>query len=66
MALNSAQKTNLAVTWVLGGIATTTFVIRIYVRFFLQRNPGWDDYVMILCWVSSLHIFDIQKTILIS
>lgn len=51
MTLNAAQKTNLSVTWILGGIATVTVFTRMYVRFFQQRTPGCDDYVMILCWV---------------
>jgi hypothetical protein len=51
MTLNAAQKTNLSVTWFLGGIATATVFTRMYVRFFQQHTPGWDDYVMILCWV---------------
>lgn len=51
MALNAAQKTNLSVTWILGGLATTTVFTRLYVRFFQQRSPGWDDYAMILSWV---------------
>ncbi|KAL4914787.1 hypothetical protein BDW62DRAFT_219871 [Aspergillus aurantiobrunneus] len=50
MPLNSAQKTNLSVTWILGGIATTTVITRVYVRFVLQRSPGWDDYAMMLSW----------------
>ncbi|KAL4811051.1 hypothetical protein BDV18DRAFT_155662 [Aspergillus unguis] len=50
MALNTAQRTNLSVTWVLGGIATSTVVARVYVRLFQQRNSGWDDYAMILSW----------------
>ncbi|KAL3457974.1 hypothetical protein BJX64DRAFT_237532 [Aspergillus heterothallicus] len=50
MTLNAAQKTNLSVTWILGGLATTTLLTRLYVRFFEQRSPGWDDYAMILSW----------------
>ncbi|KAL4811715.1 hypothetical protein BDW67DRAFT_171418 [Aspergillus spinulosporus] len=53
MTLNAAQKTNLSVTWILGGIATLTVFSRLYVRFFQQRTTGWDDYVMILCWTYS-------------
>ncbi|KAL2816040.1 hypothetical protein BDW59DRAFT_166507 [Aspergillus cavernicola] len=50
MILNAAQKTNLSVTWILGGIATAAVFTRTYVRFFQQHSPGWDDYAMILCW----------------
>ncbi|KAL2865275.1 uncharacterized protein BJX67DRAFT_359117 [Aspergillus lucknowensis] len=50
MTLNAVQKTNLSVTWILGGLATTTVFTRMYVRFFQQQKPGWDDYAMILCW----------------
>lgn len=49
--LNAAQKTNLSVTWILGGLATLTVLARVYVRFIQQRNPGWDDYAMLLSWV---------------
>ncbi|KAL2835985.1 hypothetical protein BJY01DRAFT_222707 [Aspergillus pseudoustus] len=50
MTLNAAQKTNLSVTWILGGLATSTVFARLYVRFFVQHSPGGDDYAMILSW----------------
>ncbi|KAI9375032.1 hypothetical protein BJX61DRAFT_209289 [Aspergillus egyptiacus] len=50
MALNAAQKTNLSVTWILGGIATASVVGRMYVRCVQQRNPGWDDLAMMISW----------------
>ncbi|KAL4952922.1 hypothetical protein BDW69DRAFT_14435 [Aspergillus filifer] len=53
MPLNTDQKTNLSVTWILGGIATITTFMRLYVRLFQQRNPGWDDLVMAILWCFS-------------
>jgi hypothetical protein len=51
MASNPEGRTNLAVTWSLGSLATLTFAARIYTRFVFQRNAGWDDYTIILSWV---------------
>ncbi|KAL4881004.1 hypothetical protein BJY04DRAFT_189697 [Aspergillus karnatakaensis] len=62
MALNAAQKTNLSVTWILGGIATTTVFTRMYVRFVQQRSPGWDDYVMMLCWCLAITSASLAST----
>ncbi|CBF84141.1 hypothetical protein AN2726.2 [Aspergillus nidulans FGSC A4] len=62
MTLNAAQKTNLSVTWILGGIATITVFTRMYVRFFQQRTPGWDDYVMILCWCLAITSASLAST----
>ncbi|KAL4968455.1 uncharacterized protein BDV14DRAFT_196760 [Aspergillus stella-maris] len=53
MPLNTDQKTNLSVTWILGGIATITTFLRLYVRLFQQRNPGWDDLAMAFSWCFS-------------
>ncbi|KAL4982724.1 hypothetical protein BDW68DRAFT_170385 [Aspergillus falconensis] len=62
MPLNAAQKTNLSVTWILGGIATVTVFTRMYVRFFQQRTPGCDDYVMILCWCLAITSASLAST----
>ncbi|KAL4733213.1 hypothetical protein BDV11DRAFT_175911 [Aspergillus similis] len=62
MTLNAAQKTNLSVTWILGGIATVTVFTRMYVRFFQQRTMGWDDYVMILCWCLAITSASLAST----
>ncbi|KAL4860338.1 hypothetical protein BDV12DRAFT_209881 [Aspergillus spectabilis] len=40
MTLNTAQKTNLSVIWILGGIATTTVFTRMYVCFFQKHKGG--------------------------
>lgn len=34
-------------------VISSTFMIgRIYVRFFMLRTPGWDDYFAIAAWAS--------------
>jgi hypothetical protein len=33
-------------------ISTTFFGIRLYVRFFMTKSPGWDDAVASLAYVS--------------
>ena len=50
----------LSVTWVLGPIATATFGARLYTRFFLQGNHGWDDYTMIFTWVRIALFFGLK------
>ncbi|KAL4784113.1 hypothetical protein BJX76DRAFT_348035 [Aspergillus varians] len=62
MTLNAAQKTNLSVTWILGGIATTAVFTRIYVRFFEQQSPGWDDYAMVLSWCLAITSASLAST----
>jgi hypothetical protein len=46
------------VTTIIAGVLSpiTFFVIfaRIWVRFYLQRNPGWDDWLMVVALVCSL------------
>jgi len=54
MDSNQNGETLNAVMWVLGSLATITFLLRMYTRFILIRQPGWDDYTMIFCWSLAL------------
>jgi predicted permease len=39
------------VAYVFGPLTVTLFLIRLWVRIFHQRNPGWDDWVMLAAMV---------------
>jgi hypothetical protein len=37
---------------VFGPISLASFLMRLWVRVQIQRNPGWDDWLMLAAWVS--------------
>lgn len=39
---------------VFGPLTVILFLVRMWVRLFHQRNPGWDDWVMLAAMVSIL------------
>ncbi|KAL8748001.1 MAG: hypothetical protein Q9190_000213 [Brigantiaea leucoxantha] len=51
--------TVLAVMWTLTTVALIVFCLRIYGRLLLTRNPGWDDF-----WMVVAVVFDTLYTIL--
>jgi hypothetical protein len=64
MTAQSLSTSILVVTWVLGSIATLSFVARSYTRFIHLRQPGWDDFFMIITWVRFICSFLYQTLIL--
>lgn len=40
---------------VLGLITFVVFMARLWVRIFNQRNPGWDDWLMLAAMVNTYH-----------
>jgi hypothetical protein len=39
------------VAYVFGPLTVILFLIRLWVRIFHQRNPGWDDWIMVAAMV---------------
>ena len=39
------------VTWLFTSIALITVLLRLFTRFRLTRNPGWDDFWIVLAMV---------------
>ena len=46
----------IAISMIWLGWSTTVVCARLYTRFLLVRNPGPDDYLIILSWVSVLSL----------
>lgn len=44
----------LVVACIFGPICLPTFLARLWVRLRIQKNPGWDDFLMLLAWVGAL------------
>ena len=40
--------------WLLTGMATVFLAVRIWCKFLTRRLLWWDDYILILSWVSEL------------
>ncbi|KAH7395323.1 hypothetical protein DE146DRAFT_615745 [Phaeosphaeria sp. MPI-PUGE-AT-0046c] len=42
----------LILSCILGPISLALLLVRLWVRLRIQRNPGWDDWLMVASWVS--------------
>ncbi len=51
--MDDKSGTILASIWVLTGLSSVFIVLRAYCKIISRRGLWWDDYVMILAWVSS-------------
>ncbi|OAL03763.1 hypothetical protein IQ06DRAFT_205920, partial [Phaeosphaeriaceae sp. SRC1lsM3a] len=41
----------LVLSCILGPISLALLLVRLWVRLRIQRNPGWDDWLMVASWV---------------
>ncbi|MCJ1311882.1 hypothetical protein MMC25_005555 [Agyrium rufum] len=44
-------RTPLIIAWVLGSTATLAVCLRLYVRIFLRKTMGWDDYTIVVALI---------------
>lgn len=49
---NGGPKLN-AVIWLLTGISAVFLGLRVYCKFLRHKGLWWDDYLLIMAWVSS-------------
>jgi hypothetical protein len=55
LSINPRGKEIVVSMWIEFAITTLVLVARLYTRVFLVRKAGWDDYLMVVAFVRSLH-----------
>jgi hypothetical protein len=55
----------LAFACILGPVSLAAFSARLWVRVRIQKNPGWDDILMLAAWVRALATWERSLLVLI-